>query len=108
MPGVMTERSVPKLSSEPSSNFVREFLTLKFNSFLGVFQLDNSSDKKSQGELAKLYNMMPLKTDPEEAEVINKMFLEQLKGGNANLIPTEEFKNKAQQICNALKDLVTN
>lgn len=51
---------------------------------------------------------MPLKTDPEEAHIINKLFLENLISGNKNLSPTSEFEQKCKDILVAMKDIVEN
>lgn len=51
-------------------------------------------------------NLLPLKTDPEEAVVINKMFLEHVAAGNNNLLPNDDFKNKAKEIIMNMKNIV--
>lgn len=69
----------------------------------------NNTEKKSQDELSKFLNLMPMKTDPEEAQVINLMFLEEVfEKKNPNVLVNKEFEQKAEQIVMQMKNLMEN
>lgn len=67
----------------------------------------NNNEKKFQDELSKFLNLMPMKTDPEEAQVINLMFLEEVfEKKNQNILVNKDFEQRAERIVMDMKTLI--
>ena len=53
-------------------------------------------------------NLMPMETDPEECQVINKLFIQELMNGNQNILVNDQLKEKSKQILVAMNNKLNN
>lgn len=51
---------------------------------------------------------MPMKTDPEECQVINKLFIQELMNNNSNILVNDQIKEKSKKILLSMKSMVQN
>ena len=74
---------------------------------IGLYQLD-SSDQKNQERTANFVGTLPLQTDPEEAQYINRLFLKEVHRQNQNLFASEGLKTICKEAIVKMNSLASN
>lgn len=72
-----------------------------------MYQLDSSA-QKNQARTADFVRTLPLQTDPEEAQYINRLFLKEIHRQNPNLFATEELKTLCKEAVFKMNSLASN
>lgn len=68
----------------------------------------NPADPKSQERTFNFLSTLPLQTDPEEAQYINKLFLKELTRKNASLIATDTLQVASKEAVLRMNGVSTN
>lgn len=72
-----------------------------------MFQF-NPSDVKCQTLTQSFVDKLPLQTDPEEAQYINRLFLKQLNKQNPNLLATPDLQNACKKALGRMEATTQN
>lgn len=73
-----------------------------------LYQLDSSTDQKSQERLSNFLQCLPLQTDPEEAKYINQLFLKEITKQNKNLMANDFLVQQSKEVLVRMNQLVSN